>query len=661
MEQYPIQEQDLIYALDIGTRSVIGILGRREQDRIHVLEIEKQPHIRRTMLDGQIEDIHQVAKVVISVTKQLEQRVGRKLVRACVAAAGRALRTETGTGVIELPAPERILEDRIGQLELEAVADAERILQEGDTHEQRLFLVGYTVKQFQLDHYPMANLHGHTGNILEACVVATFLPSEVVDSLYAVMAEAGLEVASLTLEPIAALNAAIPSDIRLLNLALVDIGAGTSDIALCRDGSVTGYTMATTAGDEITEALMRTCLVDYPTAERIKMELGKGEPIVFCDIVGMEQTYTPEEIFQFLDKEVQALATEIAQRIQELNGGAPSALFLAGGGSKLATLCQQVAQALGMDERRVAVAGRYFQNSVYSDTISLEDPEYTTPLGILVSAGLELIRDSYRIQLNGKPAKLFRSGHLSVLEVLMMNGYKRTDLIGRSGKTLMVQIDGRRAVFYGEPATPAILKVNDESVQPSASVHAGDRIQFQPATSGSDRYLTAGELMEQLGVTQLWADGVSLTPDTQLTTGMQIETEPHTSSKQPSQPILFSYEDRIPEVQIPEAPSSTVQNSQEYTQPDSSILEPEVSTPSVVPVSVPRKPSIGVTLNGEGLQLIEKEDHSPYYLMDLLERSGIDFKNLKREVVLTINGEDCTFQQPLKDGDQVEIKYADEQ
>ena len=134
MEQYPIQEQDLIYALDIGTRSVIGILGRREQDRIHVLEIEKQPHIRRTMLDGQIEDIHQVAKVVISVTKQLEQRIGRKLVRACVAAAGRALRTETGTGVIELPAPERILEDRIGQLELEAVADAERILQEGDTH-----------------------------------------------------------------------------------------------------------------------------------------------------------------------------------------------------------------------------------------------------------------------------------------------------------------------------------------------------------------------------------------------------------------------------------------------------------------------------------------------------------------------------------------------
>ena len=62
-------------------------------------------------------------------------------------------------------------------------------------------------------------------------MVATFLPSEVVDSLYAVMQKAGLEVASMTLEPIAALNAAIPADLRLLNLALVDMVRRTSPYA----------------------------------------------------------------------------------------------------------------------------------------------------------------------------------------------------------------------------------------------------------------------------------------------------------------------------------------------------------------------------------------------------------------------------------------------
>ena len=106
---------------------------------------------------------------------------------------------------------------------------------------------------------------------------------------------------------------------------------------------------------------------------------------------------------------------------------------MAGGGSKLPTLCARVAAALGIDPKRAALAGGYFQSSAYSDTLALSDPEYTTPLGIAVSAGLGLISDSYQVLLNGSPAKLFRSGSLTVLELLMMNGYRYSDLIGRSG------------------------------------------------------------------------------------------------------------------------------------------------------------------------------------------------------------------------------------
>ena len=141
-----------------------------------------------------------------------------------------------------------------------------------------------------------------------------------------------------------------------------------------------------------------------------------------------------EELFSLLDGPIQALADEIAQRICQVNGGPPSAVFLAGGGSKLPTLCARVAAALGIDSKRAALAGGYFQSSAYSDTFALSDPEYTTPLGIAVSAGLGLISDSYQVLLNGSPAKLFRSGSLTVLELLMMNGYRYSDLIGRSGK-----------------------------------------------------------------------------------------------------------------------------------------------------------------------------------------------------------------------------------
>ena len=493
-----MEEGELIYALDIGTRSVIGMLGALEQGRIRILALEKQPHARRAMLDGQIEDIDQVAGAVSLVTHRLEEASGRRLTRACGAAAGRALRTELGRSTLELSAPEALGHERIHQLEATAVANAEQALSTDGPEEQRFFLVGYTPTQFWLDHYPLTTLLGHTGQHLEAAVVATFLPSEVVDSLYAVMQKAGLEVASMTLEPIAALNAAIPADLRLLNLALVDIGAGTSDIAVCRDGSVVGYTMATVAGDEITEALMRACLVDFPTAEAMKLELGRSKSVSFTDILGLEQTLPAEELFSLLDGPIQALADEIAQRICQVNGGPPSAVFLAGGGSKLPTLCARVAAALGIDSKRAALAGGYFQSSAYSDTFALSDPEYTTPLGIAVSAGLGLISDSYQVLLNGSPAKLFRSGSLTVLELLMMNGYRYSDLIGRSGKNLLLRIDGRRNVFYGSPAIPAQLAINGAEAAPSALIHAGDRIHFTPAQPGTDCVMTAAELCTKL-------------------------------------------------------------------------------------------------------------------------------------------------------------------
>lgn len=89
--------------------------------------------------------------------------------------------------------------------------------------------------------------------------------------LYKVMDNIGLDVGFMTLEPIAAIEAAVPNNIRLLNVALVDIGAGTSDIAITKDGTIAAYAMTSTAGDEITEMLAKTYLLDFDTAEAVKM------------------------------------------------------------------------------------------------------------------------------------------------------------------------------------------------------------------------------------------------------------------------------------------------------------------------------------------------------------------------------------------------------
>lgn len=612
----PHQDPELIYALDIGTRSVIGMLGRQEDGKVRILAVEKLLHTHRVMLDGQIEDIAQVAAAVRTVTGRLEADAGCRLERACVAAAGRALRTEQGQSLRELSAPEPVTAPILAQLEAAAVAEAEQAIRSGSPDGQQLLLVGYTATRYQLDGYPLTTLLGHTGRKLEAQVVATFLPGGVIDSLYAVMRQAGLEVASLTLEPIAALNAAIPADLRLLNLCLVDIGAGTSDIAVCRDGSVVGYTMATVAGDEITEAFMRAFLVDYATAESMKAQLDSGKSLVFTDILGQEQTCSAQEAQAVLEPAGQLLADEIARRVLDLNGAAPSALFLAGGGSKLSGLREQLAAALGMDARRVAVAGGHFKTTACSDVVTLEDPEYTTPLGIAVSAGLGLISDSCQVTLNGNRAKLFRSGDLTAMDLLMMNGYTYFDLLGRGGKPLIVQVDGRRTVFHGQPAQPAVLRINGADTQPSSPVRAGDQVEFTPAQAGEDCRLTAGQLARRLGAETITINGEAAAPEDAVPSGAFVVA----------------------------------------------VHAPEPSAPPPTPASPPPTPgaSCSVRLNGQTVLLPPKADGSPHYVMDLLERSGLDFKQVDRPVALRLNGAECLFQQVLQPGDQVEIGYEDE-
>jgi cell division protein FtsA len=612
------QADDLIFALDIGTRSIVGIVGKPTGEKLQVLDVELAEHGRRAMMDGQIDDIQRVADLARAVTNRLQERQGVRLRRVCVAAAGRALRTQRATFAMDLSSEQVINADQISRLETGAVSAAEEALQMDGESRRQLFLVGYTVAQYRLDNYPMTNLLDHTGQRLEADVVATFLPGEVVESLYAAMRAAGLQVSSMTLEPIAAMNAAIPADLRLLNLALVDIGAGTTDIALCKDGSVIGYTMATVAGDEITEALMRAFLVDFQTAERIKRGLGESGEIRYKNILGLEETTTPEAVTAAISEPMENLAKAIAQQVVEVNGGTPSAVFLAGGGSKLLGLREKVAECLRMDEKRVAIAGNNFSMSAFSETIELDNPEYATPLGIAVSAGLGLLNDSYIVLLNGQPAKLFRNGALTLRDILLMNGYVYADMLGKTGKSLSVTLNGKRMAFRGDPAVPATLRVNGADAPLSYIVHAGDQIQFIPAKNGADARRTLGQALGEGFHGRVLVNDREAPLDTPL--------------RQEDAILTF-----------------TKRGGEKSTEKASSRKNAVLSAAT---------PALHVTLTQSPLELEPKESGKPYLLMDLLEYSGLDMEHLDGEVKLEVNGTECGFQYELKDNDAVTICCA---
>lgn len=657
------QDKDLIFALDIGTRSIVGVVGRLVDSRFQVLAVETAEYSKRTMLDGQIDDIEGVAALAREVTDRLGHKLQVDLKRVCVAAAGRALRTQRGIFAVDLPEDRTINATDISEMEAGAVSAAEDALRQKDDSPQQFYLVGYTVAQYRLDNYPLTTLQGHSGKRAEAEIVATFLPGEVVDSLYAAMQRAKLQVASMTLEPIAAMNAAIPAELRLLNLALVDIGAGTSDIALCRDGSIVGYTMVTQAGDEITETIMRAFLVDFQTAEQIKRSAAQEELIHYTNILGLEERVSASEVLETIGEPMDRLANAIAQQVMEINGGAPSALFLAGGGSKLVGFKEKMASVMGMDEKRVALAGNNFARSAFAKKIDLNNPEYATPLGIAVSAGLGLLNDSYVVKLNGQTAKLFRNGSLTLRDILLMNGYTYSDLVGKTGQSLSITMDGRRMMYRGEPAMPAVLKVNGEDATITTVINAGDHIDFTPAKNGANAEKTLQDVLGKDFVGRALVNNAEVPFTTQLHQGDAVLTLrkvvlPQNRGEAAAEPVAAKQEEPSVSAPIQNAwsrPAAEQSAAADETENAPTAVETpaeKVETPAQTFVSR----DLSIFFNDEPFFLPAKESGEPYYLLDLLEYSGIDFKKLDRRVRMEVNGEECGFQTALQQGDHVTIR-----
>lgn len=443
------QQGDVIFALDIGTRTVVGVLAEKTADGYKLIDMETQAHESRSMTDGQIEDIDAVAAVVKSVKTALERRQLIKLQRVCIAAAGRALRTLRHSCAHDVSSKRVISAEDIREAELEAVRSAEEAFTEGNSTSS-FYCVGHSVISLTLDGYKVSKPEGHRGNELVTEVIAAFLPAYVVESLCAAVDLAGLETAGLTLEPIAAINAVVPRELRLINIVMCDIGAGTSDVAASRDGSITAYGMVTIAGDEMTEALMKQLLVDFNEAERIKT--CPDPQTEYTDILFVHHTITAERVAEIIHPAAEELAQTICAEILKANGEAPQAVFLVGGGSKLAGLPELVAKGLGLDTARVAVGSKEMIRGITTPKNIELGTEHATPVGIAITASEGVKYDFTTITLNGRKIRALDTRRLTVFELCALAGIRPEQLMARSGKALTYTADGEKinAARYSE-------------------------------------------------------------------------------------------------------------------------------------------------------------------------------------------------------------------
>ena len=484
-----------IFSLDIGTRSVIGIVAEHDEsdDQLHIIATDRLEHKTRAMLDGQIHDVPQVAAIIEKVKESLEAKTG-PIKNAAVAAAGRALYTMTAEAEMEVNG--LITAEQQRNLDFAGVQAAQAALTDSHTVDDptRYYCVGYSTIRYVLDDIQLKSLVGQRGKKAKAVVIATFLPRQVIDSMQSALHATNLEMRALTLEPIAAINVLIPPTMRHLNLVLVDIGAGTSDVAITKNGSVIAYGMVPLAGDEVTEAISQRFLLDFNVAEDIKRRASNGEDVSFTDILGMEYNLTANEIIEPVLPNIENLAAAISKQIIELNGDAPQAVMLVGGGSLTPNLAAFVADALGMPQNRVAVRKPDKVDGITDLPEELHSPDAVTPLGILKIASLNTLH-FLSVYVNDEEYSLFNFRELTISDALLNAGINMRKYNGHPGLGLMVSLGTEKKFFPGTLGTFAKILLGDEEADLDTVIHDGAHITIIPGENGTTPTVRLGDLV----------------------------------------------------------------------------------------------------------------------------------------------------------------------
>lgn len=712
---------DNVFGLDIGTRNVVGTVGYRTDDDFVVVAQYVKEHETRAMLDGQIHDIGRVARTIGVVKKELEEQIGQPLEEVCIAAAGRVLKTVT-THIEYQYAEETIVTgEDIHTLHLLGIEKAQDELKAVNDTNYKFYCVGYTTIRYYLNGDAFISLEDHKASVIGEDIIVTFLPEDVVDGLYAAVGQVGLSVANMTLEPIAAINVAIPENFRMLNIALVDVGAGTSDISITRDGSIVAYGMIPYAGDELTEVIVQHYLVDFKTAEEMKVASTTMDEVTFNDIMSIPHTVPSEEIWELVLPTVEKITADVASKIVELNGDkSVSACFVVGGGGKIHNFTECLAKNLDLSKERVALRGEEVLKEVtFQQEDIKKDPLLVTPIGICLNY-YEQKNNFIMVRFNGERMKLYDNNRLTVVDAALQAGFPNDQLFPKRGVPINFTVNGATRIARGEAGEAAIITLNDKPANINTPLEPNCDIVISPSTQGQAAKYTIEQLEEFTDDTIVFeingqlvrcprfvqVNGCLESPDYEIKEGDVIETRNFYTVSQIAEfmDITIDKEQEILVNNVPALPeticyenftidwtqrdydtvftshksfSLEAQNKAkddikdekltgevsddvvEDENPDeiSEISEEEANASEIAETEAEPVNVITVTVNGEKVELSGKES---YVFVDIFDRITFDLQSGGgRAIVTLINGRNAQFAEEIKEGDNIELYWKE--
>ena len=366
-----------LVALDVGTefaKALVVAVTPDEQGRLvgSVRGTGKQRQGLTHMQSGTVSDIDAVVANCARALAEARTMAGLQATSAVIGIAGELVKGTTSNGAVRRedphsPMTEDELQRIVEQVQVEALADAERrIAWESGVERMDVRLVHAAVVELKIDGYPVSNPIGFTGAQLELAVFNAFAPMVHLGALQSVASQLGLQLLGVIAEPYAVATCLDPGELGDAGAVFIDIGGGTTDVALVRHGGISGTKMLALGGRAFTRGLVERFALSFARAEALKVAAGEEGDL--------PEPVDRATLAEALAEDAAVWLGGVELMIGDLAVGEllPGRVYLCGGGAEL----PQIAAALDGDDwwRRLPFARKpQVRPLAPGDVVGLQD------------------------------------------------------------------------------------------------------------------------------------------------------------------------------------------------------------------------------------------------------------------------------------------------
>ncbi|HEX6139304.1 MAG TPA: cell division FtsA domain-containing protein [Candidatus Limnocylindria bacterium] len=322
----------LVVAVEPGSGNLVGTVrgaGRQRQGLTH-------------MQSGTVSDIDAVVANCRRALDAAEEAAGLRPVAAVIGIAGELVKGTTSVVTVRRDVPQRPmseaeLERLVQRVQSEALDDAEkRIAWESGVERLDVRLVHAAIVEMKIDGYPVSNPIGFTGAQVELAVFNAFAPMVHLGALQSVAAQLGLELLGVVAEPYAVATCLDPGELGDSGAVFIDVGGGTTDVALVRHGGVSGTKMLALGGRAFSKGLAERFGLSFTRAETLKLAAAAG---------ALPEDVPQKALLAALEEDAGIWRRGVALMIGDLAEGEllPGRIYLCGGGAELPQIAASLA------------------------------------------------------------------------------------------------------------------------------------------------------------------------------------------------------------------------------------------------------------------------------------------------------------------------------